>query len=157
MNPDKISTNYIGGDDMPWMPWTPLSPDVDLKYFKIDPVRGEIIGLLRSNRKGGFNRHRHTGPIMLYTIAGAWRYQEHEWIARAGDCVCETADSTHTFEAVGDEGVLAFFHHSGELHFLNDDDQVIYVENWRTALQRYREFCKANGIAERNVCSFEVE
>ena len=37
---EQIETSYIGGESMPWVPFTPYSDEVLLKYWKIDPVRG---------------------------------------------------------------------------------------------------------------------
>jgi quercetin dioxygenase-like cupin family protein len=41
--------------------------------------------------------HKHYGNVVLYTIKGAWRYLEHDWVSRAGDFVYETAGSSHSF------------------------------------------------------------
>ena len=39
----ELDVNYISGADNPWIPFTPLSDQVFLKYWKVDPVRAEII------------------------------------------------------------------------------------------------------------------
>ncbi len=44
---ESINTGCLDGNDTPWMPFAPYSNDVMIKYFKIDPVRGETITLLK--------------------------------------------------------------------------------------------------------------
>ena len=39
----ELDVNYINGAENPWVPFTPLSDQIFLKYWKIDPVRAEII------------------------------------------------------------------------------------------------------------------
>ncbi len=34
----ELDVNYIDGASNPWIPFTPLSDQVFLKYWKIDPV-----------------------------------------------------------------------------------------------------------------------
>src|SRR5215471_12794446 len=41
----QVDTAVIDGESLPWVPFTPYSDDVLLKYFKLDPVRGEFIVL----------------------------------------------------------------------------------------------------------------
>ena len=41
----EIATSNVKGDSLPWVPFTPYSDEVFLKYFKIDPVHGEIVSV----------------------------------------------------------------------------------------------------------------
>jgi hypothetical protein len=36
---------------------------------------------------------------------------------------------------------------------LDADDRVVGIENWRTAMSRYLDFCRANDIEPRNLTS----
>jgi 2,4'-dihydroxyacetophenone dioxygenase len=109
---------------------------VHIKYFKIDPVQGEVVVLLKAPAGAELPRHHHTGTVIVYTVQGAWKYKEHNWIARAGSVVYETASSRHTPEALpGDEDVIAF-------------------ETWRTAVDRYVNYCKSVGPKPRDLSSF---
>jgi hypothetical protein len=38
---ETIGTGCLNDEDLPWMPYLPYSDEVQIKYFKIDPVRGE--------------------------------------------------------------------------------------------------------------------
>lgn len=151
---EQIDTGSLNSEDTPWMPFAPYSNDIFIKYFKIDPVRGEFITLLKAPAKAAMPKHHHTGTVIVYTIQGAWKYKEHDWVARAGGVVYETASTAHTPEMVGDEEVITFNIVAGELLYLDDKDNIIAVENWKTGMKRYLDYCAANDIAPRDLSSF---
>jgi 2,4'-dihydroxyacetophenone dioxygenase len=155
MNPETIGAHHLSGSDLPWVPFVPVSDKIAFRYLKIDPARGEITALMRIPAGEGAHLHRHTGTVVVYTITGAWRYDQHDWTSKAGDYVFESADSSHSFTTVGDEDVTAFVIVQGELQFLDASGGVAYVENWRSALDRYRTFCKAQGVEPHDVCSYD--
>ena len=39
----EIVTALVKGDSLPWVPFTPYSDEVFMKYLKIDPIHGEIV------------------------------------------------------------------------------------------------------------------
>jgi quercetin dioxygenase-like cupin family protein len=149
---EEIETNYIGAEDLPWVPFTPFTDQVQLKYFKIDPVRGEVVMSMRMPAGMTLPTHYHTGIVILYTVSGAWRYIEHDWIARAGDPVYETAGSAHAPEALEDSEIFLIL--VGELLFLDDDGQIIAQENWKTSAARYRSYCEEHGLEPKAITSF---
>ncbi len=155
MNFDTVSTSCLNDDETPWIPFTPYSNEVLLKYFKIDPVQGEVIVLLKAPAGAELARHHHTGTVVVYTVQGAWKYREHDWVARPGSLVYETASSRHTPEALpGDEEVIALNIVKGELVYLDSEDRPIAVETWRTAMNRYLGYCREAGIEPRDLSSF---
>src|SRR3546814_7361769 len=93
MNYESITTGCIDVEALPWVPFLPYSPDVLLKYIKLDPVRGEMIVMLKSLGDMQMPRHHHSGTVIVYTITGKWKYVEHDWIAGPGSVVFETAAS----------------------------------------------------------------
>ena len=96
MNFEQIGTGVINDEDLPWTAFTPFSDIAHVKLIKADPVRGETITLLKLPVGMELAKHHHTGTVIVYTIAGAWKYKEHDWIARPGSVVYETAASSHT-------------------------------------------------------------
>ena len=44
----------------------------------------------------------------------------------------------------------------GELLFLDEEGDIIARENWKTSLDRYEVYCKANGIEAQDLTSFEA-
>ena len=153
---EGVDTGAIGFDDVPWVPYLPYTPDAHVKLVKADPVRGETITFLKVPAGMALPKHHHSGTVIVYTIKGAWRYLEHDWIATPGSVVFETASSAHTAVAVeghGDE-IVTLNITVGELIYLDDKDQVLAIESWKTMVERYLAYCAAEGIAPRDVTSF---
>jgi 2,4'-dihydroxyacetophenone dioxygenase len=154
---ETIDTACLNGDETPWMPFAPYSNDVFIKYFKIDPVRGETITLLKAPAGATMPKHHHTGTVVVYTVQGEWKYKEHDWVARAGGVVYETASSAHTPQVVSTEGeIITFNIVVGELLYLDEQDNIIAVENWKTSMKRYLDYCSANGIVPRDLSTFAI-
>ncbi len=151
-----VNTALIDHEALPWVPFTPYTPDVHVKLLKADPVRGETITLLKVPSTMELPCHHHTGTVIVYTIAGAWRYKEHDWVAHAGSVVFETAATSHTPVAVqghGDE-VITLNITMGELLYTDDAGKVLAIENWKTLVDRYLAYCEAQGITPHDVTSF---
>ena len=105
-----------------------------LKYFKLDPIRGEWIVTDEGPAGVQLPKHHHTGTVMVYTIEGKWKYKEHDWVAGPGSIVYETAASAHTYEVVaeGESGyVTTLVQVTGELLFLDDKGNVIAPKTGR--------------------------
>jgi len=153
---DLIGSGCIADEMVPWMPFTPYSDLVHVKVFKADPVRGEVISLLRSPPGTELPKHHHSGTVIVYTVQGRWKYLEHDWVAGPGSVVFETASTRHTPLSLADgtEDVITLNIVSGELLFLDANDQVVATENWRTAVERYLAYCRGQGIAHRDITSF---
>lgn len=94
---------------------------------------------------------------MVYTISGSWRYLEHDWVATAGSFVYETAGSQHTPVGVGDDEVCTLNIVTGDWNLIGPEGQVLAIENWKSMMQRYLDFCKANDVEPVDVSSFEVK
>jgi quercetin dioxygenase-like cupin family protein len=153
----NVVTSHVDAESLPWVPFTPYSEDVLLKYHKVDPVRGEVVAGFRMPADADMAPHYHTGTVIVYTIRGSWRYIEHDWIARPGDVVYETAASWHKPVAVGDEEVETITITTGELLFLDDAGAILGRETARTSLERYEAYCRANGLEVQDLTSFEEE
>jgi hypothetical protein len=93
----------------------------------------------------------------VYTIEGKWKYKEHDWVAGPGSVVYETAASTHTPEVVteGGEGyALMLVIVTGDLVFVDENDKVMAIENWKTAMQRYLAYCEEHDIKPKDLTAF---
>ncbi|WP_019447336.1 2,4'-dihydroxyacetophenone dioxygenase family protein [Cupriavidus sp. BIS7] len=154
----QIDTAVIDGDSLPWVPFTPYSDEVLLKYFKLDPIRGEIIVLMKAPITMQLPKHHHSGTVMVYTIEGQWKYKEHDWVAGPGSVVFETAASTHTPEVVStnekDGYTLMLVSVMGDLVFVDENDKVLAIENWKTAMQRYLAYCEKHDIQPKDLSAF---
>lgn len=155
---ESIDTAAINDEDLPWIPFSPYSNDVLLKYIKCDPVRGETITLLKAPAGATLPKHHHSGTVIVYTIKGAWKYIEHDWISREGGVVFETAGTSHTpitLTEYGDE-IITLNITQGDLLYFDENDNLFAIENWKSGVERYLAFCKANGIEAKDITSFSV-
>ena len=147
----EIQTGYVQGDPVPWIPFRPMTDRVLLRYYRIDPRRGEIVVSVRFPPDGGLAPLYHTGPVIAYTIRGAWRYREQDWVARAGDTVCDAAGSVRTAESVGDEEAVIFLVVTGEFLFFDEDGGLVWQESWKTSVERYAEYCAEHRLSQRDL------
>ena len=148
-------TLHRSGADVPAVPFTPYSDDVKIKLLRADPVSGQLCVILTAPGGTGLGVHKHYGSVILYTIKGAWRYLEHDWIARAGDFVYETAGSSHTFQVEPGEETEAFIIVEGALEFRDDEGNTLAIEDWQSMYQRYVDYCEREGIDAPDVMHFD--
>jgi 2,4'-dihydroxyacetophenone dioxygenase len=153
MTLDHFDTHCISDDSLPWMPFAPYSDLVSVKLFKADPVRGEVISVLRAPPGVELPRFHHSGTTTIYTVQGRWKYREHDWVAGPGSVVIETAATDHTRQVLADgtDDAVLFAVTQGELLLLDDDGKVVGAENWRTALDRYLQYCRAHELEPRDL------
>ena len=153
---EHVGTGVINDEDLPWIAFSRQDDGVFVKYLKCDPVRGEVISFLKAPAGASLPRHHHTGTVIVYTIKGAWKYREHDWIARPGSVVFETASTEHTPEALATHGdeILTLNIVQGELLYYDDQGRVCAIESWKTGTQRYLGYCKQHGIKPRDITGF---
>jgi hypothetical protein len=152
-----LDTLHRSGADVPAVPFTPYSEDVKIKLLRVDPVSGQLCVILSAPGGTVLGTHKHYGSVVLYTITGAWRYLEHDWVARAGDFVYETAGSSHTFVVEPGETTEAFIIVEGALEFIDEHGETIAIEDWRTMYQRYLDHCEREGLEPVDVTRFDEE
>jgi 2,4'-dihydroxyacetophenone dioxygenase len=150
---DKIDTRFIADDDRPWVPFLPYSDLVWVKLYRVDPVRGEVISVLRAPPGVELPRCRQTGTATIYTVQGRWKYLEHDWVAGPGSVVIETATSRLTPHALADgtDDIILFMVTSGETLLLDDEGRVVGTESWRTAVERYVGYCLDNDLEPKDL------
>ena len=152
---EHVRTSLVDDEALPWVRLSPYADNVLLKYFRLDPIRGEMIVMMKVPAGAALPRHRHSGTVIVCTIEGRWKYREHDWIVCPGSIVFETAASSHTPEAVGGGGhVVALNIVVGDVIFFDDSGRVLACENWKTGLQRYLAYCERAGITPRDLTSF---
>jgi quercetin dioxygenase-like cupin family protein len=150
---EDVDTRCIADDSLPWLPLAPYADLVSIKVLSADPVRGELILVLRAPPGVELPRHRTSGATTIYTVQGRWKYREHDWVAGPGSLVIEPASALHTPQMLGDgtDDVVLLLLVSGDVYLLDDHDRTVGVENWRSAVARYLEHCRANGLEPRDI------
>ena len=76
--------------------WVPQADAVWFRPLLLNTVTGSWCNLLRVRKSGVLSRHIHPSVVVGYVIKGAWRYLEHDWVARAGAFVYEPPGEIHT-------------------------------------------------------------
>ncbi|HYA76850.1 MAG TPA: 2,4'-dihydroxyacetophenone dioxygenase family protein [Burkholderiaceae bacterium] len=150
-----LGVALIDDESLPWVPFEPYGARVVCKPFRLDPVHGEMIVLMKVPAGAQLARHRHGGRCVVYTIAGRWKHREEHWIAGPGSLVVEAASSTHTPVVMrGSEEVITLNVMLGDFSVLDENGEIVAVENWKSVLQRYEAYCERAGIAPRDLAAF---
>jgi len=134
----KLLSIYMHHAGVPWQALDRSLPGVLVKYLRIDQRNNETVSLVKIPVGSRLPRHRHTGPVSVYTVQGRWRYLEHGWVAEEGSFVQEAAGSCHTPEVLNCQGVAAITLNlvRGDLQIMSRNGKVVGIENADTACQR---------------------
>jgi len=144
---------YVNGNSTYYFPYGDPSKGIKVKLLQVDPHTGLFVNLLSGGPGSELGIHRHYDQVYGYTLKGAWGYYEHpEWLSKAGDLVHETPGSVHTLymdKNHGDTEVLFFVW--GALEYLDKSGNTIEIEDWRSMLQKYVNFCEKNNLPIQDV------
>ena len=138
---------HLGGDALPFVE---IGDGNKLKVIQVK--LGEGLWIVENIFQAGYEvqRHKHTGPVWGYTVSGAWKYKEYDYVNRASSFLYEPAGSIHTLQCVEDD-TRVWFHMYGSNLNLDDEGNVESVADGPGALQAYLALCKAQGFGEPNV------
>jgi 2,4'-dihydroxyacetophenone dioxygenase len=92
-------------------------------------------------------RHKHTGEVFAFTLAGAWKYLEYPETNTAGSYLYEPAGSIHTLHVPDtNEGVTdVWFAIRGANLNLDEDGNVEQVVDAGAILNAYLRLCEKHG------------
>jgi 2,4'-dihydroxyacetophenone dioxygenase len=98
-------------------------------------------------------RHKHTGPVYAFTLAGSWKYLEYPEINTAGSYLYEPAGSVHTLHVpeTNTEMTDVWFTIFGANLNLDDDDNITSVYDAQFIRDAYYLLCEAQGLPRPNV------
>ena len=98
-------------------------------------------------------RHKHTGEIFAFTLAGSWKYLEYPEINTAGSFLYEPAGSVHTlhFPATNTEITDVWFVLHGANLNLDAEGNVESVLDAGAALAVYCAGCQSVGFPAPHV------
>jgi 2,4'-dihydroxyacetophenone dioxygenase len=138
---------HIGADELPWVEIGGGS-----KFRVIQVREKEGLWIVQNIFQTGYEvqKHRHTGPVWGYTVSGAWKYKEYDYVNRAGSFLYEPAGSVHTLQCIEDE-TLVWFHMYGANLNLDADGNVESVTDGAGSLNAYYMLCEAEGFPRPNV------
>ena len=137
--------------------WVPQAPNVWFRPLLLNTVTGSWCNLLRVRKTGVLSRHIHPSWVTGYVIKGAWRYLEHDWVARAGDFVYEPPGEIHTLVVDPVEGVdemITFFNIHGAMVYVDEAGQHTGYEDVFTKIEMCRAHYRAVGLGDAMVERF---
>ena len=138
---------HIGRDDLPWVE---IGNGNKLKVLMVD--EGQGLWIVENIFQGGFEviPHKHTGPVYGYTVSGAWKYKEYDYVNRAGSFLFEPAGSVHTLQCIEDDTRVWFQMYGSNLN-LDLDGNIESVFDGPGTLAAYYALCEAAGLPRPNV------
>ena len=138
---------HVGSDDLPFVD---AGDGMLLKVLQVK--RGEGLWIIENVFQAGYEvqTHRHTGPVWGYTVSGAWKYKEYDYVNRAGSFLYEPATSVHTLQCVEDD-TRVWFHMYGVNLNLDAEGNVESVTSGDLVLAAYLALAKEQGFGEPNV------
>lgn len=138
---------HVGADELPWVD---IGDGSKLRVLHVKPEEG--LWIVENVFQAGYQvpTHKHTGPVWGYTVSGAWRYLEYDYVNRAGSFLYEPAGSTHTLRADEDD-TQVWFHMYGSNLNLDADGNVESVFDGPGTLEAYYALCEAEGLPRPNV------
>jgi quercetin dioxygenase-like cupin family protein len=127
------------------LPWADIGGGNKLRVLQVNEREG--LWIIESIFMTGYavQTHKHTGPVWGYTVSGAWKYKEYDYVNRAGSFLWEPAGSVHTLECVEDN-TQVWFHMYGSNLNLDENGNVESVTDGASALSGYLAMCKAQGL-----------
>lgn len=133
---------HLGRDDLPFVD---IGEGNKLKVLQVK--HGEGLWIVENIFQQGYEvmTHRHTGPVWGYTVSGAWKYKESEYVNRAGSFLYEPAGSIHTLQCIEDETQVWFQMYGCNVN-LDEDGNVASVIDGALTLQAYYALCEAQGF-----------
>jgi quercetin dioxygenase-like cupin family protein len=147
----EIPTAIHRGDDE--LPWVDIGGGSKLKVLQIKEHEG--LWIIRNIFMPGYavQTHKHTGPVYAFTLSGAWRYKESDFVNRAGSFLYEPAGSVHTLVVPDDntEPTDVYFAIWGANLNLDAAGNVESIVDAGSILQAYYMLCEAEGHPKPNV------
>ena len=129
--------------------WVPQAKDVWFRPLLLNTVTGSWCNLLRVRKSGVLSRHIHPSWVTGLVLKGAWRYLEHDWVAREGSFVYEPPGEVHTLvvdEVADVPEMITFFNIHGAMVYLDDNGVVTAYEDVFSKIDMCRKHYEACGL-----------
>lgn len=141
---------HRGQSDLPFVPY---QEGVTFQLIQVDIEAGFFVVRVRGEPGRTIQRHKHTGEIFAFTLAGSWKYLEYPEINTAGSFLYEPAGSVHTlhFPDTNNEVTDVWFVLHGANLNLDAEGNVESVLDAATALAVYHAGCREAGLPEPDV------
>jgi quercetin dioxygenase-like cupin family protein len=138
---------HIGGDELPFVE---IGGGNKLKVVMVKAEEG--LWIVENVFQAGYEvqKHKHTGPVYAYTVSGAWKYAEYDYVNRAGSFLYEPAGSVHTLQALEDDTRVWFQMYGSNLN-LDADGNIESAFDGPGTLEAYLALAEAEGFDRPDV------
>jgi quercetin dioxygenase-like cupin family protein len=138
---------HVGRDDLPFVDYGGGNL---MKVILVDEAEGLWIveNIFQSNFQ--VQTHRHTGPVFGYTVSGAWKYKEYDYVNTAGSFLYEPAGSVHTLTVLEDNTQVWFQMYGVNLN-LDENGNIESVTDGAGTLRAYYALAEKQGFGRPNV------
>jgi len=129
--------------------WVPQAKDVWFRPLLLNTVTGSWCNLLRVRKSGVLSRHIHPSWVTGLVLKGAWRYLEHDWVAREGSFVYEPPGEIHTLvvdEVADAPEMITFFNIHGAMVYLDEHGVVTAYEDVFSKIDMCRKHYESCGL-----------
>jgi quercetin dioxygenase-like cupin family protein len=153
MTPDMVVLDALGeGDERMW---APLGPDTWSRPLHLNTTAGFYTHVIKVQRSGVLQRHRHSGQVHAYVIKGRWHYLEHDWFAEQGSYIFEPPGETHTLVVPDDcTEMITLFTVHGSLMYVDPDGNQQGYDDVFSRIEKYRAHFESVGLGADYVRNF---
>ena len=135
--------------------WVPYADGVWLQPLCFNVTTGGFSVMLKGLPGKRIGVHYHIGTVRGYTIAGHWRYLEHDWVAKPGTFIFEPAGEAHTLVIAEDspEPAQIVFMVEGGLVYLDKpaNGALAAYEDGFSLLKLCRDYYREAGLDPREL------
>jgi quercetin dioxygenase-like cupin family protein len=129
------------------LPFVEIMPGVQVQVVHADIKAALWVTRMRAQPGVTLQKHKHTGEVFAFTVAGSWRYLEYPQIYTAGSYLYEPPGSVHTLHVASDNTQVTdvWFAIRGANLYLDAQGNVEGIADATVALERYLAACRTAG------------
>jgi len=141
---------HRGQDELPFVD---LGDGIELQVLHIDIEAGLWVIRNRFAPGARVQRHKHTGEVYAFTLAGSWKYEEYPEVNTAGSYLYEPAGSVHslTVPDTNTEVTDVWFAITGANLNLDEAGNVDLVIDAQLIRDTYLAMCEAAGYERPDI------
>ncbi|WP_164017679.1 cupin domain-containing protein [Pyxidicoccus trucidator] len=143
MTPTPLASHPIDTEQLPWIPMGP--PGLSFKPLRFFRDDSGWTYLFRLEPGTVIPRHRHTGEVHGFNVAGHRKLLDTGEVVGPGAYVYEPPGNVDSWMAVGDAPVVLFVTVRGAIQYLGPDGEVLKQVTSNDRLKTYRRWCEENG------------
>lgn len=129
------------------LPFVSYQEGMSFQLLHADIEKGLWVVRVKAQPGVTLQRHKHTGEVFAYTIAGSWKYLEYPEVNTAGSYLYEPPGSVHTLHILETNSGITdvWFAIKGANLNLDDKGNVDTVLDAGAVLGIYLARCKEEG------------